>query len=123
VALEELVTKGVTARRCRRISPSSGGHGGAERERGKDPLVKKVHDSYMGFKKNWDKWAGLSEGVYHAQIRGQIEHPLGNRRRRSFRRRFAEGVAQGYWRWLRSPRLVSRIDRARTGGARSRSCW
>lgn len=38
----------------------------------KDPLVKKVHDSYMGFKKNWDKWAGLSEGVYHAQIRGQI---------------------------------------------------
>jgi TRAP-type mannitol/chloroaromatic compound transport system substrate-binding protein len=38
----------------------------------KDPLVKKVHDSYMGFKKNWDTWAGLSEGVYHAQIRGQI---------------------------------------------------
>jgi TRAP-type mannitol/chloroaromatic compound transport system substrate-binding protein len=39
---------------------------------GKDPLVKKVHDSYMGFKKGWDKWAALSEGVYHAQIRGQI---------------------------------------------------
>ena len=38
----------------------------------KDPLVKKVHDSYMGFKKGWDKWAGLSEGVYHSQIRGQI---------------------------------------------------
>jgi TRAP-type mannitol/chloroaromatic compound transport system substrate-binding protein len=38
----------------------------------KDPLVKKVHDSYMAFKKNWDKWAGLSEGVYHSQIRGQI---------------------------------------------------
>jgi TRAP-type mannitol/chloroaromatic compound transport system substrate-binding protein len=38
----------------------------------KDPLVKKVHDSYMGFKKNWDTWAGLSEGVYHTQIRGQI---------------------------------------------------
>ena len=38
----------------------------------KDPLVKKVHDSYMGFKKNWDNWAGLSEGVYHSQIRGQI---------------------------------------------------
>ncbi len=38
----------------------------------KDPLVKKVHDSYMGFKKGWDKWAGMSEGVYHAQIRGQI---------------------------------------------------
>jgi TRAP-type mannitol/chloroaromatic compound transport system substrate-binding protein len=38
----------------------------------KDPLVKKVHDSYMGFKKGWDKWAAISEGVYHAQIRGQI---------------------------------------------------
>ena len=25
----------------------------------KDPLVKKVHDSYMGFKKGWDKWAGV----------------------------------------------------------------
>ena len=38
----------------------------------KDPLVKKVHDSYMGFKKGWDKWAAISEGVYHSQIRGQI---------------------------------------------------
>jgi TRAP-type mannitol/chloroaromatic compound transport system substrate-binding protein len=38
----------------------------------KDPLVKKVHDSYMGFKKGWDRWAALSEGVYHSQIRGQI---------------------------------------------------
>ena len=38
----------------------------------KDPLVKKVHDSYMTFKKGWDKWAALSEGVYHSQIRGQI---------------------------------------------------
>ena len=38
----------------------------------KDPLVKKVHDSYMGFKKSWDKWSGISEGVYHSQIRGQI---------------------------------------------------
>jgi TRAP-type mannitol/chloroaromatic compound transport system substrate-binding protein len=39
---------------------------------GKDPVVKKVHDSYMSFKKGWDKWAGISEGVYHGQIRGQI---------------------------------------------------
>ena len=38
----------------------------------KDPLVKKVHDSYMGFKKNWDM-GGLSEGVYHAQIRDRFE--------------------------------------------------
>ena len=29
----------------------------------KDPLVKKVHDSFMGFKsKGCDKWAGISEG-------------------------------------------------------------
>jgi TRAP-type mannitol/chloroaromatic compound transport system substrate-binding protein len=38
----------------------------------KDPLVKKVHDSFFGFKKSVDKWAAISEGVYHAQIRGQI---------------------------------------------------
>ena len=40
--------------------------------RAKTPLVKKVHDSYMAFKKGWDKWAAISEGVYHSQIRGQI---------------------------------------------------
>ena len=39
---------------------------------GKSAGAKKVHDSYMGFKKGWDKWAGISEGVYHSQIRGQI---------------------------------------------------
>jgi TRAP-type mannitol/chloroaromatic compound transport system substrate-binding protein len=38
----------------------------------KDPLVKKVHDSFMSFKATADKWAGVSEAVYHAQIRGQI---------------------------------------------------
>jgi TRAP-type mannitol/chloroaromatic compound transport system substrate-binding protein len=38
----------------------------------KDATVKKVHDSYMAFKKGWDKWAAISEGVYHSQIRGQI---------------------------------------------------
>ena len=37
----------------------------------KDPLVKKVHDSFMSFKATADKWAGVSEAVYHAQIRGQ----------------------------------------------------
>jgi TRAP-type mannitol/chloroaromatic compound transport system substrate-binding protein len=35
----------------------------------KDPLVKKVHDSYMSFKAIYDKWAGMSEAVYHAKIR------------------------------------------------------
>ena len=38
----------------------------------KDPMVKKVHDSFFGFKKAVDKWAAISEGVYHSQIRGQI---------------------------------------------------
>ena len=35
----------------------------------RDPLVKKVHESYMSFKATYDKWAGLSEAVYHAKIR------------------------------------------------------
>jgi TRAP-type mannitol/chloroaromatic compound transport system substrate-binding protein len=38
----------------------------------KDPLVKKVHDSFTSFKATADKWAGVSEAVYHSQIRGQI---------------------------------------------------
>jgi TRAP-type mannitol/chloroaromatic compound transport system substrate-binding protein len=36
----------------------------------KDPVAKKVHDSYFAFKAKYDKWAALSEGVYHAKIRG-----------------------------------------------------
>ena len=36
----------------------------------KDPLVKKVHDSFMAFKATHDKWAGISEAVYQNQIRG-----------------------------------------------------
>ncbi|MBL8671588.1 MAG: TRAP transporter substrate-binding protein, partial [Alphaproteobacteria bacterium] len=36
----------------------------------KDALVKKVHDSYFAFKAKFDKWAAISEGVYHAKIRG-----------------------------------------------------
>jgi len=36
----------------------------------KDPLVKKVHDSYMNFKKMHDSWAGISEAVYQTSIRG-----------------------------------------------------
>ena len=35
----------------------------------KDPQTKKVHDSYMAFKATYDKWAGLSEAVYHSKIR------------------------------------------------------
>ena len=38
----------------------------------KDPLVKKVHDSFMAFKATHDSWAGVSEAVYQAEIRGQL---------------------------------------------------
>ncbi len=33
-----------------------------------DPLVKKVHDSYMEFKAKHDRWAGISEGPWHSTI-------------------------------------------------------
>ena len=36
----------------------------------KDPVTKKVHVSYMAFKKKYDSWAGYSEAVYHNKIRG-----------------------------------------------------
>jgi TRAP-type mannitol/chloroaromatic compound transport system substrate-binding protein len=36
----------------------------------KDPVTKKVHDSYMAFKRKYDAWAGYSEAVYHGKIRG-----------------------------------------------------
>ncbi len=36
----------------------------------KDPITKKVHDSYMAFKAKYDRWAGYSEAHYHSKIRG-----------------------------------------------------
>lgn len=36
---------------------------------GKDAMFKKVMDSYMSFKATHDKWAGMSEGVWHAKLR------------------------------------------------------
>jgi TRAP-type mannitol/chloroaromatic compound transport system substrate-binding protein len=39
----------------------------------KDPMTKKVHDSFMAFKANHDKWAGVSEAVYQSQIRGPLK--------------------------------------------------
>jgi TRAP-type mannitol/chloroaromatic compound transport system substrate-binding protein len=36
----------------------------------KDPLVKKVNDSYFAFKSRYDAWAGYSEAVYQSKIRG-----------------------------------------------------
>jgi TRAP-type mannitol/chloroaromatic compound transport system substrate-binding protein len=39
-------------------------------EAAKDPLVQKVHDSYMAFKAGHDAWAGISEGPWHSTILG-----------------------------------------------------
>ena len=35
----------------------------------RDPVTKKVHDSYMAYKAKYDAWADLSETVYHNKIR------------------------------------------------------
>nr|MCU0969007.1 ABC transporter substrate-binding protein [Rubrivivax sp.] len=34
----------------------------------KDPLTKKVHDSYMAYKKKFDAWSTFSEGPYHEKV-------------------------------------------------------
>ncbi|MEY2803586.1 MAG: hypothetical protein RL657_922 [Pseudomonadota bacterium] len=36
----------------------------------KDPLVKKVHDSYFAFKAKFDRWSEISEEAYHVKVRG-----------------------------------------------------
>jgi TRAP-type mannitol/chloroaromatic compound transport system substrate-binding protein len=36
----------------------------------KDPVTRKVHQSYMAYKTKYDAWAGYSEAVYHDKIRG-----------------------------------------------------
>jgi TRAP-type mannitol/chloroaromatic compound transport system substrate-binding protein len=36
----------------------------------KDPLVKKVHTSYMNFKAKYDRWVEVSEEQYHVKVRG-----------------------------------------------------
>jgi TRAP-type mannitol/chloroaromatic compound transport system substrate-binding protein len=35
----------------------------------KDPVTKKVHESYMAYKDKYDTWADLSETIYHTKIR------------------------------------------------------
>ncbi len=35
----------------------------------RDPVTKKVHDSYMAYKAKYDAWADLSELIYHTKIR------------------------------------------------------
>jgi TRAP-type mannitol/chloroaromatic compound transport system substrate-binding protein len=36
----------------------------------KDPLTKKVHDSYFAFKAKYDRWSEVSEEHYHIKVRG-----------------------------------------------------
>jgi len=36
----------------------------------KDPMTKKVHDSYMAFKAKFDAWSVYSELPYHTKVRG-----------------------------------------------------
>jgi TRAP-type mannitol/chloroaromatic compound transport system substrate-binding protein len=36
----------------------------------KDPMTKKVHDSYMAFKAKYDRWSEISEEAYHVKVRG-----------------------------------------------------
>jgi TRAP-type mannitol/chloroaromatic compound transport system substrate-binding protein len=36
----------------------------------KDPMTKKVHDSYMAFKAKYDRWSEYSEEAYHVKVRG-----------------------------------------------------
>jgi len=36
----------------------------------KDPLTKKVHDSYFAFKTKFDRWSEVSEEAYHVKVRG-----------------------------------------------------
>lgn len=36
----------------------------------KDPMTKKVHESYMAFKSKYDAWSAYSELPYHTKVRG-----------------------------------------------------
>lgn len=36
----------------------------------KDPMTKKVHESYMAFMAKYQRWADVSEGAYHSTVRG-----------------------------------------------------
>jgi len=36
----------------------------------KDPMTKKVHNSYMAFMAKYQRWADVSEGAYHSTVRG-----------------------------------------------------
>ena len=34
-----------------------------------DPVSQKVHDAFFAFKADWERWASISESVYHAQVK------------------------------------------------------
>ena len=36
----------------------------------KDPLTRKVHESYFAFKAKFDRWSEISEEQYHVKVRG-----------------------------------------------------
>lgn len=40
-----------------------------EAEAAQDEKVGKIHTAFFEFKAKWDRWAGISEGVYQAQVR------------------------------------------------------
>ena len=70
----------------------------------KDPLVKKVHDSYMGFKKGWDKWAAhvrrrLSRADPRTDLTPHCSLTVEHHRRRHHRRRFVERKRNGTAEW------------------------
>ncbi len=35
----------------------------------RDPVTRRVHDSYMAYKAQFDSWSGYSEAIYHSKIR------------------------------------------------------
>lgn len=39
-----------------------------ETEASRDPMVRKVHDSYMAFKAKHDQWGDVSEGLWHTSL-------------------------------------------------------
>lgn len=35
----------------------------------RDPVTRRVHESYMAYKAKYDSWSGFSEAIYHSRIR------------------------------------------------------
>jgi len=71
-AFEEFVNSGTEARTLPEdvvVALKKAMDGVYEELAGKDPTFKKVMESYFSFKKTHDKWARMSEGVWHAQLR------------------------------------------------------